>query len=105
MSARPDPVRVRHAVVLASVVGLVRASAQVGVSPARICEWRRDLEAGTGETLPRRHDLKGNRRPFPLTPAQIAEIRPLRARGYSFAELGRRYGVSRDTIRKACAGA
>lgn len=94
----------RHAAVLASVVGLAKAAAQVGVSPARICEWRQMVEAESGETLPRLHRLKGNRRPFPLTAEQIAEIAPLRARGFSYAEIGRRYGVGRDTIRKACAG-
>lgn len=92
----------RHAVLLASVLGLAKAGKQVGISPAQLCQWRRALEAETGERFPRLHHLKGNRRAFPLTPEQCAEMRALRPRGFSFAALGQAFGVSRDTARKAC---
>lgn len=101
---RPDPIKVRHAVLLASAVGLKKAAKVTGVSMGRLSQWRTALEADTGETFPRRHDLKGKRRPFPLTPEQCAEMLALRPRGFSYVQLGARYGVSKDTARKACAG-
>lgn len=97
------PVERRHAVLLASVVGLKAAGKQVGISPAQLCQWRKALEAETKERFPRLHHLKGYRRPFPMSPEQIEEAKALRRRGFSFAEIGKALGVSKDTVRKGCA--
>jgi transposase len=101
MSPRADHFRVRYAVLLASAEGLRAASEQVGVSSSRISEWRKRLEAETGEHFPRRHDLKGKLRPAALTERQRCEIRALRAEGTSWKKLARAYRVSVTTCRRA----
>lgn len=102
MSGRIDPIRARHAVLLASVVGLRGASKQTGVSPSRISEWRTMIERKTGERFPRRIDLRGRRRPFPLTDEQCEAIHKRRIeRGTSWRRLAMIYGVSPSTAVRA----
>lgn len=88
-----DPVRTRHAVVLASVVGLARAGAQTGILPTQICTWRKRLERMTGERFPRlrRGAVAGSGK---LSMEKARELRSRRARGVSWGVLARIYGVS-----------
>lgn len=91
----------RHAVVLASVVGLAKASAQTGFAQSTICEWRRAIETQTGERFPRLP--RANNLPPPkLSPEKAREIRRRRAGGKSWGWLAVRYGVSPTAVVKVC---
>lgn len=98
-----DPIRSRHAVLLASVIGLVRAGKQLGISPSLISEWRERLEAQTGETFPR---LPAGRPPGfgKLDLEKARDIRARLARGVSSGVLGRLFKVHPGTIRRVGGG-
>lgn len=88
-----DGARARHAVLLASVVGLKEASAQTGILPSQICTWRKRIERLTGERFPRL-PRANNRPPAKLTSRKAEVIRARRAAGVSWGVLARINGVS-----------
>lgn len=98
-----DPVRARHVVVLASVVGLNEAHRRTGVLPSQISTWRKRIERQTGERFPRlsRGDRTGSGR---LSATRAAELRERRSRGVSWGVLARIYKVSPTACVKVCKG-
>lgn len=97
-----DAARARHAVLLASVVGLKEASAQTGILASQICTWRTRIERLTGERFPRLQ--RANNRPASKLDARKAQtIRERRAAGVSWGVLARVYGVSRTACVKVWA--
>lgn len=92
-----DPIRARHAVLLASVVGLKRASEITGINWTQICTWRKRIERLTGETFPRMPN-PGNTGHGKLSLDQVRRIRERSAAGVSSGVLARLYKVHPNTI-------
>jgi DNA-binding transcriptional regulator YdaS (Cro superfamily) len=93
--------RKREGAYMASALGLEAAALRLGISSSRLCQWRKDVEAVTGERLPRKYHWRA-RRPKILSATQEAELRARRKRGVSWGVLARIYGVSVGTCRRTC---
>lgn len=98
-----NPLRARRAVLLASKVGLARASDHLGISMSQISEWRMRIERETGEVFPR---LKRGRKPgfgkLNLEKARVMRAR--RRRGVSTGVIARLAKVHPSTARRVCSG-
>ena len=101
MTSRTPIETKRAAAELASELGLQRAADTLGMSVSRLCEWRLEVEAQTGERLPRRTHLRGRSGGGKLNLVQRHELRERRGRGVSWGVLARIYGVSEATCRRA----
>jgi transposase len=77
-------------------------AAAFGVNETTVWRWRAEYSAGgTAALLAKVHGPKG---PSKLTEEKRSEIRQLRARGLTLAQVAETSGVSTDTVRRAIAG-
>ena len=76
-----------------------QVAAALGVNETTVWRWRSDYDAGGVAGLA--EQAKGPRRASKLTPARVAEIVALRARGLSLQAIADRVGVSTNSVARA----